>query len=67
MAVYLLGITLKSCAAQIQGGNAGDMAAEKEQQQQAAYGHDPFFANGRGEKSDKPHGYLSWMEEGQKR
>jgi hypothetical protein len=59
MAVYLLGIALKSGSAQIQGGTAGDMATEKEEQEQAAYGHDPFFANGRGKKSDKPHGYLS--------
>lgn len=67
VAVYLLRIALKSRAAQIEGGDTGDMAAEKEEQQQAAYGHEPFFANGRDEKSDKPHGYLSWMEDGQKR
>ncbi len=64
--VQLLGVALKSGAAQIEGGNAGDMAAEKEQQQQAAYGHEPFFTNGRGEKSDKPHGRVLWMDDGEK-
>jgi hypothetical protein len=64
MAMELFGIALKSCPAQVQGGNTCNMTEEKKQQQKTAYGHDPFFTNGGGKKPDKPHRYLSCMKDG---
>jgi hypothetical protein len=64
MAMKLFGIALKRFPAQVQGGNTGNMTEEKKQQQKTAYGHNPFFTNGGGKKPDKPHRYLSWMEDG---
>ena len=55
VAVQLVGVALKNLAAHEDGGIAGGMGAEEEKEQQSRRGHDQFLADGRGEKSDKPH------------
>ena len=55
MTVQLISVGLKECNGVKKGCIPGSMSAEKKNQETAGACHDPFFANGRFEKTYKPH------------